>query len=102
MRQATADVLEVLRDAHAKGDETFGMDIMSRTGRASGTVYPILSRLEDEGWIEGHWEDPNRCEGRPPRRYYSLTGLGAREARAALARLESRSMAGPRGPAWET
>jgi PadR family transcriptional regulator, regulatory protein PadR len=39
------------------------------------TMYPLLRRLEEQGWIEGRWEHPERRT----RRYYSLTGDGRAE-----------------------
>ncbi len=52
---------------------------------SSGTAYPILHRLEDEGWLESRVEqiDP-RTEGRPRRRIYQLTGIGEVEAKTLL------------------
>jgi PadR family transcriptional regulator, regulatory protein PadR len=66
----------------------YGFELMQLTGLASGSLYPILARLERIGWINGAKEtiDPKQ-EGRPPRRYYVLTGEGAREARVQLAEL---------------
>jgi PadR family transcriptional regulator PadR len=47
----------------------------------SGTLYPILIRLEDAGWLESRWEETSASElGRPRRRLYLLTGLGTRAA----------------------
>ncbi|WP_344661495.1 PadR family transcriptional regulator [Catenulispora subtropica] len=54
----------------------------------SGTIYPILARLEREyGWLESEWEDPDISvtDGRPRRRYYRLSNDGAQAARLALA-----------------
>jgi DNA-binding PadR family transcriptional regulator len=64
-----------------------GFDILDATGLESGTVYPILRRLEDAGCLRSRWEDAERAhdEGRPPRRYYELTGSGADALRDALA-----------------
>src|SRR4051812_31680930 len=66
----------------------YGFDIIDATGLPSGTVYPILRRLEDVGMLRSTWERVTeaRAEQRPPRRYYQLTGAGAESARAALAR----------------
>jgi PadR family transcriptional regulator PadR len=67
--------------------ELYGIEICQAAGLPSGTVHPILARLEALGWLESRWEeiDP-RAEGRPPRRYYRVTGNGAISARTALAR----------------
>ena len=55
-----------------------GFDVIDATGLASGTVYPILRRLEREGLVSGSWEDVGiaQREQRPPRRYYELTAAG--------------------------
>jgi DNA-binding PadR family transcriptional regulator len=65
-----------------------GFDILDATGLESGTVYPILRRLDDAGCVRSRWEPVQRAraEGRPPRRYYELTGAGAEALREALAR----------------
>jgi len=55
-----------------------GFDVMDATGLPSGTVYPILRRLEREGLLDASWEDAAeaRDEQRPPRRYYAITADG--------------------------
>lgn len=57
----------------------YGFDIMDATGLPSGTVYPILRRLDREGLLESAWEKQTvaQKEQRPPRRYYDITGAGA-------------------------
>ena len=55
-----------------------GYDLIKATGIQAGSMYPILQRLEDEGWVDASWEaaiEPS-IEGRPRRRYYTITGLG--------------------------
>ena len=67
--------------------EMYGAEIGAAAGLPSGTVHPILARLEGLRWLESHWEDIDpRREGRPARRYYRLTALGTEAARGALAR----------------
>jgi len=69
------------------GQELYGIEIGTAAGLPSGTLHPILARLEGLGWLESRWEDVDpRVEGRPPRRYYRMTALGAQAATAALAR----------------
>ena len=65
-----------------------GFDLLDATGLPSGTVYPILRRLESAGLVKSRWEAVGiaRDEGRPPRRYYQLTGAGAEALSEALAR----------------
>ena len=66
--------------------EMYGLQICGQAGLPSGTIHPILARLERLGWVESHWEDIDaRKEGRPRRRYYRLTEDGAEWARIALA-----------------
>ena len=64
----------------------YGLDVGAATGLPSGTIYPILARLERIGWGESDWEDPEAhiAEGRPRRRYYRLTREGAESAAEAL------------------
>lgn len=67
--------------------EMYGLQICQEAGLPSGTIHPILARLEREfGWLESRWEDVSpREQGRPRRRYYRLTEEGAERARAAVA-----------------
>jgi DNA-binding PadR family transcriptional regulator len=69
--------------------ERYGLQLCEETGLASGTIYPIMARLEQLGWVASSWEVPSRhvAEGRPRRRYYRLTGEGAGQAQEALARV---------------
>jgi PadR family transcriptional regulator PadR len=69
--------------------ELSGADIAASTKLASGTLYPILFRLERAGWLKSRWEDdePQRL-GRPRRRFYRVTPLGARAATSAFKDLE--------------
>lgn len=67
--------------------ELYGLEIGTAAGLRSGTVHPILARLEGIGWLTSRWEDVDAgAEGRPARRYYRLTADGVLAARAALAR----------------
>jgi DNA-binding PadR family transcriptional regulator len=80
----TALVLQALLDGRHHG-----FDIMEATALPSGTVYPILRRLDDEGCVRSKWEKDGvaRKEQRPPRRYYELTAGGrqlAGEARSKM------------------
>jgi PadR family transcriptional regulator, regulatory protein PadR len=64
----------------------YGLDLCAATGLPSGTIYPIMARLEQCQWVESDWEDPEAhiTEGRPRRRYYQLTREGAECATEAL------------------
>jgi PadR family transcriptional regulator PadR len=57
----------------------YGYDISRQTGLASGTLYPILGRLADRGFLETRWEE-QPPEGRPRRHLYRLTAAGAARA----------------------
>lgn len=70
------------------GRELYGAEIGEGAGLPSGTVHPMLARLERVGWVSSRWEDVDPSEaGRPARRYYRLTATGAEQARVALARV---------------
>jgi PadR family transcriptional regulator, regulatory protein PadR len=67
-------------------DEQYGFGLMKSTGVKSGSLYPMLERLERLGWIESHDECiDEQAEGRPRRRLYRLTGLGERVGRRVVA-----------------
>ena len=58
--------------------EMYGLQICQQAGLPSGTIHPILARLEALGWLRSYWEDADpQEEGRPRRRYYKLTDDGA-------------------------
>ena len=97
----TQRVLEaLLADPSA---ELYGIEIGDAAGLPSGTVHPILARLEGLGWLTSRWEDIDpSAAGRPARRYYQLTPNGAQAARSALARAYKGGARAPRplrGPA---
>ena len=83
LSHATLRILRVLLEH--PNDELAGADIGKVTGILSGTMYPVLARLEQAGWLASRWEtlDPTEA-GRPRRRLYHLTGVGSRKAKAAL------------------
>jgi PadR family transcriptional regulator len=76
--------------AVASGSQ-FGFDIMAATGLTSGTVYPALDRLEHAGYLRSKWENEEaaHAEGRPARRYFTLTASGAAALAAALDRYKA-------------
>lgn len=69
----------------------FGFDVMQVTGLPSGTIYPALRRLESLDFVTSDWEkDGNaRKEGRPRRRYYTLTQTGRRQLKESEARMQA-------------
>ena len=89
----TQHTLLVLRTLMNEPVELSGSDICElvnkmpgRVPLVSGTVYPILHRLENAGWIAGEWafKDPIKKVGRPKRRLYKLTDEGEKRAKEAL------------------
>jgi PadR family transcriptional regulator PadR len=85
MTLQTQLVLRALLEDPSK--ERYGLALCELVGLPSGTIYPILARLEQLRWVESFWEDADRhvVEGRPRRRYYRLTPDGAEHAGHALA-----------------
>ncbi len=65
--------------------EWYGLELSRVSGVSTGTLYPILARLEGSGWLVSCWEaiDPS-LEGRPRRRLYRFSGVGADAARLAV------------------
>ena len=71
-------------------EQRYGLDLCEATGLPSGTIYPIMARLERIKWVESDWEDPEAhiAQGRPRRRYYRLTQEGAEAAAEALQNIQ--------------
>jgi PadR family transcriptional regulator, regulatory protein PadR len=69
-----------------------GYDLSKETGLKSGTLYPVLMRLSEQGLLESRWQDPER-PGLPPRHVYRLTLSGLAFARE-QARSEATSVVG--------
>jgi len=62
-----------------------GYELSKETGLRSGTLYPLLMRLSEQGLLDSRWQEPDR-PGLPPRHVYRLTASGlalAREQEAA-------------------
>ena len=87
LTQPTLKVLRFLLERPREGRS--GADMSKATKVGSGTLYPMLARLESAGWLASEWEviDPSEA-GRPRRRFYKLTAVGQNNARAALADLQ--------------
>ncbi|KPJ76213.1 MAG: hypothetical protein AMS19_13270 [Gemmatimonas sp. SG8_23] len=101
LTHATALILQAL----ASGSR-HGFQIMDVTGLASGTVYPVLRRLEREKAVASEWEDEDAAHeaGRRRRRIYGLTPSGqllaeqARQRLAATQRVLAGGALGSMGP----
>ncbi len=84
----TLKVLKYLLEKPLEGKS--GADVSRSLGISSGTLYPLLARLESAGWLDSEWEavDPSSL-GRPRRRFYKLTGHGQTHASRALVELQT-------------
>lgn len=83
-------VLAALLEARASW--SYGYVLCRETGVKSGTLYPLLIRLEAKGYLEAQWLEPE-APGRPPRHAYRLTPSGvslARENPPAASRARAR------------
>jgi len=62
-------------------EQLYGFDLVRRLGlveglvTTEGTIYPLLSRLRRDGWVDTSWVE---SETGPPRRYYAITAVGER------------------------
>jgi hypothetical protein len=92
-RQALA-VLHAL--CEVPGHRLYGLQIIAVSGLASGTVHPILARLERDGLAKSKWEDSRTAfrQRRPQRRFYTLTPDGVEFSRDRLSELPECSYCG--------
>jgi PadR family transcriptional regulator PadR len=79
----------------APGSWRYGYDLMKVADISSGTLYPLLARLTEDGWLESRWED-SQLPGKPPRQLYRLTAIGRVQARRALERAQDSWLLPPR------
>ncbi|HUC25031.1 MAG TPA: PadR family transcriptional regulator [Streptosporangiaceae bacterium] len=101
------DVLEVFIGTLHSDADLHGWAIMKTTKRSGPTVYGVLDRLEDIGWITGEWEIRNPDPSKPRRRFYRLTPTGLagatellRERRPQSLRPGRHAQAGHGLPSW--
>jgi PadR family transcriptional regulator len=82
-------ILNVMLDDPA--GRYYGLELAKAAGLASGSLYPLLAKLEREGVLTSSWEHIDQHEaGRPRRRYYMFTTDGAALARQELAATRQR------------
>lgn len=89
MTPATLDVLAHLLE---RDQATWGLAIAGATGRPTGSVYPILERLESHDWVTSKWEADGARPG-ARRRLYRLTPDAKQTAADALAHARERAAA---------
>lgn len=78
----TRRVLYLLADEAARG--WYGYEISKATGLKSGSLYPMLMRLSEQGYLNSEWEASAK-QGRPPRHVYTLSAQGRRLAQTLAA-----------------
>jgi PadR family transcriptional regulator PadR len=77
MRRTHALIQVAIAMLDGPDERHWGYQLSKASGVRSGVLYPILTRMLDEGWLTARWEDPATIEDkRPPRRYYELTNEG--------------------------
>jgi PadR family transcriptional regulator PadR len=81
----TKRVLQAFLDSPT--EEIYGFALSQATGLKAGTLYPVLQRLRDDGWLAARWEEiDEHVEGRRRRCYYRLTAAGEGRARIAVSK----------------
>lgn len=85
----------VLRELMTDPDrEMYGLELCAAAGLPSGTIHPILARLEKVGWLRSRWEEVDPAErGRPRRRYYRLDPNSVSLVQATLRRADASAQA---------
>ncbi|MBQ0855653.1 helix-turn-helix transcriptional regulator (plasmid) [Streptomyces sp. BH-SS-21] len=107
MTEHTQTVLRALLGQGADGERRsailnkglYGLELSKTTDLPNGTLFPLLERLRQAGWVERKWEeDPTAAEreGRPRRRFFRLTDKGAEAAPLALAAATATGLAAGR------
>lgn len=75
-RQPSKQMLILLEALSARTQQwRHGYDLMKETGLLSGTLYPLLMRMTEQGLVEAEWREPQQL-GRPARHVYRLTSPG--------------------------
>jgi DNA-binding PadR family transcriptional regulator len=80
--RVTKPTLAILGAIAEHEQPIWGLALAKQVGLATGTVYPILDRLTDLGWVSFSWDTDESAKG-PRRKFYSMT-TEAREAALAL------------------
>ncbi|WP_084445893.1 PadR family transcriptional regulator [Sphingomonas sp. TDK1] len=87
--------MRLLLDALAaeRSEWRHGYDLMKATGLMSGTLYPLLMRMTEQGLVEAEWREPAQ-PGRPARHAYRLTSAGVALARELAGDAQGTSLRG--------
>ncbi len=79
LTRQTMAILSILMENQ---EPVAGSELAKLTKLASGTLYPILIRLEEAKWVDSTWEENAGEPGaKPRRRLYRITGIGVQAAR---------------------
>jgi DNA-binding PadR family transcriptional regulator len=91
-RPAISRATQLILAAFARnpGEWRHGYDLCREAGVKSGTLYPMLIRLADQGLLTAEWREAEK-PGRPPRHAYRLTPKGLALARSQERGGESRT-----------
>jgi PadR family transcriptional regulator PadR len=84
LQRVTAQTVDVLAMMLESPGPVWGLQIVKELERPSGTIYPILDRLERQGWIRSSWEEHTDTQRRR-RRVYEFTPEGKIAARQTCA-----------------
>ncbi|QLG10333.1 PadR family transcriptional regulator [Deinococcus sp. D7000] len=87
----TRAVLAALAATHPR--PSYGYDLSKATELKSGTLYPILQRLHEQGYLDAQWEDSPHA-GKPARHIYTLTPEGLTLAREKVQGTKTHSLKG--------
>ncbi|MEU7097748.1 helix-turn-helix transcriptional regulator [Streptomyces longwoodensis] len=90
LTKSTIAVLETLLST-TSDNRAWGLSICRDADLGPGTVYPILERLTERGWVTSY-EETGPHPGRPARRFYELTGVGRAQANEALEARKARHL----------
>ncbi len=76
--QMKKGVLEMVILSIISEEEVYASDIIKQLKEAKllvveGTLYPLLTRLKNEGFLEYRWEE---SKSGPPRKYYTISEIG--------------------------
>lgn len=75
-RSLSSQAISVLSAiASSRQEWSYGLEISKETGLKSGSLYPILIRLDERGLLDSCWLEPEK-QGRPPRHGYRITVMG--------------------------
>jgi PadR family transcriptional regulator, regulatory protein PadR len=81
VRRPSKQMMKLLAVLSARAPQwQHGYELMKETGLLSGTLYPLLMRMSDQGLVEAEWREPAQ-PGRPARHAYRLTAKGLALAR---------------------